>query len=120
MPATLNLFSFLYRVAGQAYAELLEDLAVDFAEHDGRVDLAAVEFRELLEGTAAVVVGDAEHGEGDEDLIGVQAWVVAVEERHLCLLDRGYHLFRDELDAMRDAGEMLGGVQDQGCARSEE
>ncbi len=43
-------------VAGEAYAELAEDFVVDFAEHHGAVNLAAVELWELLQGAAAELV----------------------------------------------------------------
>ena len=64
---------------GEADAEFLEDFALDLAGHDGGVHLAAVEEGEAVEGAAAVVVEEAEDGEGDEHLVGVQAGVAAVE-----------------------------------------
>lgn len=47
---------FFGGVAGEADAELAEDFVVDFAEHDGAVGLAPVEFGELLQGAAAELV----------------------------------------------------------------
>lgn len=44
------------RIAGQTDAELLEDLAIDLREHDGGMNLTALEFGKLGEGTAAVLI----------------------------------------------------------------
>ena len=54
-------FSFLYRVTSESDSKFLEYLSVDLTEHDGRVDLASIEFRKLLKRSAAVFVMDAEH-----------------------------------------------------------
>ena len=64
-------------VAGEAYAELVENLMVDLAEHHSRVRLAAVEFRQLLESKAAVLYTSTEYGEGDKHLVGMQARIAA-------------------------------------------
>ena len=53
---------FLLGVAGESYAEFLEYLMVNFAEHLGAVHLASVEHREHFKGAAAVGVGGAQHG----------------------------------------------------------
>lgn len=75
-----HLFSFLDRVAGQPYTEFLEYLSVHLAEHHGRMYLAAVEFRQLLEGLAAVIVMVAEHRDGYQHFICMEAGIVAVKE----------------------------------------
>ena len=49
-----------YWIAGQAYAEFFEDLVVHFAQHHGGVYLATVEFGQLFQSAAAVVVVDAQ------------------------------------------------------------
>ena len=108
------LFSvFADRLGGEADAEFLEDFAIDLAGHDGGVHLATVEEWEAVEGAAAVVVEEAEDGEGDEHLVGVEARVAAVQHVDLGVLDGLYHLLRDELDAVVDAGEVLKGVEQQ-------
>lgn len=69
----------LYWIAGNVATELLEDFAVNFAEHDGGVYLTAVEAREHVECSAAVVAVLAEYGKGNENFVGMEAWVVAVK-----------------------------------------
>ena len=92
------------RLAGEADAELLEDFAVDLAGHDSGVGLTAVEEGEAVEGAAAVVVEEAEDGEGDQHLVGVQARVAAVQHGDLGLLDGLDHFLRNEFHAVVDAG----------------
>ena len=48
--------SLFYRVASETYAQLLENLAVNFAQHHSRVYLTTVEFRKLFKRKAAVFV----------------------------------------------------------------
>ena len=104
----------------EADAEFLEDFAVHLAGHDGGVHLAAVEQGQAVEGATAVVVQQAQYREGDQHLVGVQARVAAVQHVDLGVLDGLYHLLRDELDAVVDAGEVLEGVEQQGGAGTEE
>ena len=47
---------FPHRVTCKSAPQLLEDLAVHLAEHDGGVDLTAIQLRQGVEGTAAVLV----------------------------------------------------------------
>ena len=43
-----DLLIFLNRLACNIDAEFLKDIFINIGEHNGRVDLAAAEFRELL------------------------------------------------------------------------
>ena len=52
---------FSYRVAGQANAELLEDLLVYFAQHHGGMHLTIGQLRQTVERFAAVVIVQTEH-----------------------------------------------------------
>ena len=65
--------------------------------------LAAVEQRQAVKGSAAVVVEEAEDGEGDEQLVGVEARVTAMQHVDLGVLDGFDHLMRDELHLVVDA-----------------
>ena len=58
---------------------------------------------EAVESAAAVVVEEAEDGEGDEHLVGVQAGIAAVEHGYVGVLDGFDHLLRDELHLVVDA-----------------
>ena len=84
------------------------------------MDLAAVEFRQLRKCPAAIVVPVAQDGKRDEHLIGMQTRIVAVEIHHLRLLDRLYQVRGYQLKAMVDTCKMLGRVQEQRCAWSEQ
>ena len=111
---------FSHGLGGETDAEFLEDLAVHFAGHDGGVHLAAVEHGQAVKGAAAVVVQQAEDGERDQHLVGVQARVAAVQHVDFGVLDGLYHFLRDELDAVVDAGKVLEGVEQQGSAGTEQ
>ena len=113
----LSLF-FAGRVAGEAYAELFEDFAVDFAQHYGRVHLTAAQTGKHLQGAAAALVAVGEHRQGHQHFIGVEARVVPFEVDCFCVLNRFDHLLRDQFQAVVDAGQMLYGVENQGGART--
>jgi hypothetical protein len=106
-------------LAGETYAELLENLVIDLGEHDGRVNLTAAELRELLKGAAAVVVGLREYAECHEDFIGMKARIVTSEIFHLGLLYGFNHSLRDELDIVVNACKVFGGIEDKCCRRAE-
>ena len=82
-----------------------------FAEHDGGMSLAALQLRQTFQCFAALFVMQAEHGEGHQHLVGVQARVVPVQQVDLGLLDGLDHLLRDQLHVVVDVGQMLGGVE---------
>jgi len=77
------------------------------------VDLAAVEFRKTFKGLAAVFVEEREHRNGDEDLVRMEAGIMAVEIADLGLLDGLDHILGDELYLVVYAGEMLCGIENQ-------
>ncbi len=107
------------RLAGEVHTELLEDFLVDVAQKNCGVDLAAFQERQGVQSLAAVLVIRAKDGEGDQDLVRVEARVLAVQVGDLRLLDRLDEPSRNELDAVVDPGKMLGGFQEKGGARSE-
>ena len=118
--AGLGIFDLADRVAGQADAQLLEGLAVHFGQHHGGVHLGAGQLGELVEGHLALLVHQAEDGDRDQDFVGVQARVVAVQVVDFGLLDGGDHHLGDELDVVGDAREVLQGVEQQGRAGTEQ
>ena len=107
-------------LAGEAYAKFLEYLAVHFGEHDRGVNLTTFEERQAGKRLGAVLVPQTEHGESHEHFVGVKTWVVAVEVGDLGLLNGFDHLLRNEADAVVDACQMLGGIEDEGGAGAEE
>ena len=111
---------FQYWFAREAYAEFLEDAFIDIAHHDGDVNLTSAQVGQLPQCRGAVAVGVAEHGERDEDLVGVQPRVAASEIARLCLLYRFYHALRYEFHVVVYAGEVFHGVEEQGGRASEQ
>ena len=102
---------FPHRVTCKSAAQLLEDLAVHLAKHDGGLDLTAIQLRQGVEGTAAVLVVLRQHGQRYQHLIGVQTRVVAMEHRGLHALDRHNHILRNQLEGVVDAGQVLRGIE---------
>ena len=109
-----------YRIAGEAAAQFLEDLAVYLAEHDSAVDLTVAERGQLLQGTATTLVVLGEDREGHEDLVGMQTGILAAKILDLGFLDRLYHALRDEFHLVVDAGQMFGGIEQQGGTATEQ
>ena len=112
----LTLFGKLFfadGVAGKAYSELLEDFAVNFAEHHRRMNLAALKLRKLGKGATAVFIAGGNDGEGHEDFISMQARFLTAEIVNLGELNRLDHLLRNELDTMVYYGKMLDGIEDE-------
>ena len=73
-PLTLfggGLLYLLYRIAGEAYAQLVEDFVVDLAEHYRRVHLTTLQFRELVECLATIIIVVAQERERNQHLISV-------------------------------------------------
>ena len=81
--------------------------------------LAAIQLWQGGKGVAAIFVVEAQHGEGDTYLIGMQARIIATQQRHFHPLDGLDHLLRNQLDIMVDMGQMLGGIQQQSGAGAE-
>lgn len=67
------------RIGREPYAELLENLVVDFAENNGRVGLTAAQHGQRGQSAAAGVVVGRENAQGNENFVGVEAWVAAAE-----------------------------------------
>ena len=100
------------RFAGEVHAELLEDFLVDVAQQYGGVDLAALEKRKRVKGLAAVLVIGAQDREGDQYLVRMQTRVLAVKVGDLGLLNRFDKPSGNKLRAVVDAGQMLGGLEE--------
>ena len=76
--------------------------------------LTAAKQRQRLEGTTAIGIAHAEHRQGYEHLVGMQAHIAALQIFELHLLYRLNHGLRDEVDLVIDACQMLGDIKQQG------
>ena len=84
------------------------------------MDLTSLQLRQLVKSLPAVLIMNAQHGNGDQNLICMESWIMPVQNAYFGLLDRLYHFFRNELDFMRYAGKMLGGIDYKCRARSQQ
>lgn len=105
------------RLAGEVHAQFLEDFLVYVAQQHCGVDLTAFQQRKRVQSLAAVLVVRAQDRKGDQDLVRVEARIVAVKEGDLRLLDRLDEPAGDQFDAVVDPGKMLCGLQKKGGAR---
>ena len=86
---------------------------VYFTEHDGGVNLATLQLGKGVEGTAAVLIVQTQHGESYQHLVGMEAGIVTVEQDGLGVLDRLYVGLWNQFDAVVDAGQVFGSIEQQ-------
>ena len=78
---------FIHRFRCKPDSQFLEGLDIDFRQHDRGMDLTVFQLGKLLQGDLRIFVGCGAHGEGNEDLVRVEARVFAAEIIDLQLLD---------------------------------
>ena len=83
------------------------------------MNLTAFQKRQCVKSLAAVLVIRTQDRKGDQHLVSVQTRVLAVKISDLRLLDRLDEPTRNEFDTVVDPGQMLGGLEEKGGARSE-
>ena len=66
-------------LAGQIHAQLLHGVHIHAGQDDGGVHIAALQVGELLEGGCSSGILRGRAGQGDQDLVGVQAGVLAAQ-----------------------------------------
>ena len=82
--------------------------------------LASSQQRQHGQCTPASVVGAAQEGECHEDLVGVQSRIASSEVLHLGLLDGLDEVLGNESHTVFYAGQVLGGIEQQGSAGAEQ
>ena len=107
---------FPHRIASDTTPQLLEDFPVHLAEHDGAVHLTSLELRELGKSATAILVILGKDRDCHEHFICMQTRIVSAQIFNLCLLNRLNHALGDEIDIVRDACQMLGGIEQESCA----
>ena len=111
---------FAVGVAGEAHTQLAEYFAVHLVEHHGAVHLAAFKLWKNFQRMAAVFILGAEHRERHKHLIGVQSWVSATQILDFGVLNWFNQALWNQLLAMVDACQVLGGVENERRTRSEQ
>ena len=82
--------------------------------------MAAFQHWQAVKCFLTVLIPEAEHGYGHQDLIRVEARIVSVKIGHLGLLDRLDHVLGNELKRMGNPCQVLGSVEYERSARPEE
>ena len=80
--------------------------------------LATSEFRKLRQGKLGQRVRDGGNGQGEQDIIDVEARIMVAEPFDLQIADRFDDGFRKQQDLIGNAGEFLEGVEDHGRGRA--
>ena len=73
----IDLVGLVTGFGGQLQPQLGKDLDVYRGQHHRGMHLAADQFRELLLGNAGILFRQRADAQGNQHLVGVQAWVVA-------------------------------------------
>ena len=99
--------------------KFLKGIEVGFLKDDGAMDLAAFQFWKLLEGDVRKRVAIGLNGKSDENLFGVEPWVVVVKRIDFEVLDWLDDLWGDKRNLIVDFSEGLKGVEKDGGRRTE-
>ena len=71
------------------------------------MDVATSKFLDLLQRLAGIVILRRRHGQGDQHLVGVQAWILGTQVLGLERLNRLDGLGRQQVDIVIDARQVL-------------
>ena len=66
-------------VAGQVHPQTVQGAAVHAGKQHGGVYITALEVGQLVHGCCGKLAGSSRAGQGDQDLVGVQAGVLAAQ-----------------------------------------
>lgn len=62
-------------VRGHEHAKVAEDSLIHRTQDGGGVNVATNKFLDLLQRLAGIVILRRRHGQGDQHLVGMQAWI---------------------------------------------
>ena len=107
MSFVIQLLCLVLWFAGEVQAEAAQSRVIDMAEDDGGVRFASAEPPELAHRQFGGRVGGGADGEGDKDLVRMQAGVLVAEMPGFQILDRLNDNGGDEMDLVLDAAKDL-------------
>lgn len=103
----IQLLRLMPRFEREMHAQLFQRLFVDCGEDDAGMELAAVQFGQLVERAARVFVGDGADGERHQRLIRMQPRIQAPHKVYLQRLHGFDKQRRNQLFFVVDPGERL-------------
>ena len=101
-------------LAGQIHAQLLHGVHIHAGQDDRGVHIAALQVGELLEGGCSSGILRGRAGQGNQDLVGVQAGVLAAQIVGLEGLDGLDGGGRNEVKLLVDTGQLFQRVEQSG------
>ena len=84
------------------------------------MDLTAFQLGQTFQSAPAVLIGQAQDGQGNKNLVRVQSGIVPVKICDFGFLDRLYHVLGNQFNLVGDSGQFLCRIQYQSGAGSEE
>lgn len=112
----IQLFCLMLGLKGDIYAQLLEQFLIHVREDNRGVGLAAAQLVQLFDSAAGHGIGDRADGQGDKQLIGVQAGIVVAHVLHLEMLDRLDNAGGNEGQLLIYAGQIFERIEQAGRA----
>ena len=82
-----QLLGLVFRLKGDVYAQLFEQILVHMGENDGGVGLTTLEIVQLFYGAAGHGIGHRTDGQGYEQLVGVETGIMISQMLYLQMLD---------------------------------
>ena len=114
----LAVLFLINRLTGQVHAQPFDGIGVHTGQDDGRVHVAAFQHGELTQGLGGSLVLGSRAGKGNQDLVGMQAGVLAAQIIGFQGLDGLNGAAGDEVFFLVDAGQLLEGIeQGRGSSR---
>ena len=110
----VQLLVLIDRFGCKLHAQLLKDLDIHVRQHDRGVYLAAPQFGELGQGLFGRTVRGRAHGQGNQYLVRVKAWVLAAHVLGLKGLDGLNRGWGNQVYIVGNTAQYLDGVQQQG------
>ena len=107
----LAVLFLINRLTGQVHTQPFDGIGVHTGQDDGRVHVAAFQLGELAQGLGGSLVLGSRAGKGNQDLVGVQAGVLAAQIIGFQGLDGLNGAAGDEVFFLVDAGQLLEGIQ---------
>ena len=115
-----TLISGVDGVAGQIHAQTVQGAAVHAGKQHGGVHIATLEVGQLVHSCCGKLAGSGRAGQGDQDLVGMQTGVLAVQIVGLEGLDRLDGSGADQIRLLRDARQILERIDQGACGSAQQ
>ena len=106
----IKLFDLVFRFASNIDPKLFEGAAVHLCQDDGGMGFAPFKPVQLLQGQSGILRGNGTDGKSDQDLVGMESWIVVTKMIDLEVLNGFYDGRRNKILALVDACQLFESV----------